>query len=775
MSHRRYSGKVPKKDKVWLASAARLAQDKNLLSGALGGKSSGGKRPTSALGQVPNRFLLRRRLQQGAPYKCPLIRELLWDWFVDMRASVASTISPKFMLMKARELASRILQEQHKLGRFEPLPSLDRHWLLRFKRDKGIVFRRPNRRYKCSRQVLLRRLRSMWLNLIRVRRLAEIYLKSDLSEAIWGIDEKPLHFNESGSKAVRTLELVGAPSVRLKQNHAATRERASLMTSVTSDPLAASSPASMPLELLFKAQSEKRTRSLVVPADLRFSVSWSEKGSYRKDALLRYLQRTLPPWTEARAARNDYRILMMDVAASHVHPDVTDFCWSRGFAVVLHYGCTTGVAQVNDTDLHAALEALYVELEQVNFNEQQLFEPGSISRRPQDVLNDAAATWRGLDHSQGVQGHRRNALSVKLDGSEDHLISREALEFWNAADMPHERQKAIEQVNAKVALGLISSFADWFQLIEHDTDPGIMREEDEGAEFEGELAVGEKPYADEEDAGVDEADDAEVEASEEEVEVPAGKAGAASSLVVVPGDDPAVVQAALEAVQRLDRLKVLRQGAHDAHVPSVAFQLDKEIVQLERGLRGRKGMDKAANVVLRRTMEKVRSDECDRIRRARAEFFRARRLAAEEAAEKRAKAAEDKARADIAKKIKELPATWTIKDAQADGKLGQQCRCAILERLRLRSPPLPLAAAVRWLEVRDYYAFWVKAHGGIDGPGKFLDEVNGVLEKLREHYKGETKFNKDGQVGGDPLAFLNFFNHMAKRLPGPLSSRSVTM
>ncbi len=127
--------------------------------------------------------------------------------------------------------------------------------------------------------------------MIRVRRLAEIFLKTDLPDAIWGIDEKPIHFNESGSKAVRTLELVGAPAVRLKENHAATRERATLMTSVTSDRRSASCPASMPLEVLYKAKSEKRTGSWVAPADPSLTIAWAEKSSYRKDNLLRYLER----------------------------------------------------------------------------------------------------------------------------------------------------------------------------------------------------------------------------------------------------------------------------------------------------------------------------------------------------------------------------------------------------------------------------------------------------------------------------------------------------
>ncbi len=158
---------------------------------------------------------------------------------------------------------------------------------------------------------------------------------------------------------------------------------------------------------------------MVRPPDLGFSVSWAEKGPYRKDSLLQFLDKVLPLWIADREARRDYEILLMDVAASHAHEEIADFAWASGFVVLYHYGCTTGVTQVNGTDLHGALKALYVELEHMSFNEQQLIEPGSVSRRPQDVLNDAAGTCRGLDHRQGVEGHLRNGLSNKLDGAQD--------------------------------------------------------------------------------------------------------------------------------------------------------------------------------------------------------------------------------------------------------------------------------------------------------------------------------------------------------------------
>ncbi len=39
-----------------------------------------------------------------------------------------------------------------------------------------------------------------------------------MADKIFGIDEKPVRMNEAGSKNVRTLEIVGAPAVSLKES-----------------------------------------------------------------------------------------------------------------------------------------------------------------------------------------------------------------------------------------------------------------------------------------------------------------------------------------------------------------------------------------------------------------------------------------------------------------------------------------------------------------------------------------------------------------------------
>ena len=245
--------------------------------------------------------------------------------------------------------------------------------------------------------------------------------------------------------------------MKLKENHADTRQRVSVMTCVTSSPVAASQSKCLPIELLFKAKSKRRTRSLSGPPDVNVSVAWAEKGSYKTANFLAYLERWLDPWTPQRAAAKDYRVLMVDVATSHCDPSVQELAWSRGYVMLYHLGCTTAVAQVNDTDLHMEFSRLFLEFEQAAFLEAQLYDPGFVGRKAQDVVDDVVATWKALNHMQAVAGHKRVGLTLKLDGSEDHMLRGEAERLWKAVDMPGERRRAIAEVDEAFAARQVAS------------------------------------------------------------------------------------------------------------------------------------------------------------------------------------------------------------------------------------------------------------------------------------------------------------------------------
>ena len=520
------------------------------------------------------------------------------------------------------------------------------------------------------------------------------------------------------------------------------------------------------VEILFKAKTKKRLRSLKTPKHMQVSLQYAVKGSYRGEHILAYLRRWLDEWTPARQAANDWRILMLDVAKSHVDEAVMDLAASRGYICLFHYGCTTGIAQVNDTDCHAEYSRVYISLEEIKFAHQQLLDPGNISRTLQDVLDDACSAWASVDHRQGLQGHKRVGLTNNLDGSEDHYITREALTFWRLADMAEERRKAIQEVNDRIESGDLRSFSeDWRRLIVNPEDCGVV--EEEGAELEGELVAGELHY--EEDQQVAEDQAADLAAFDENAAEPK-----ASVVAALPGDDPAEVEDASGAVRRLSQLKRLRSLAMSARVPSAAFAVCREVDLLERGLgAGSDNEKRKVNAVLRREMDKRFSAEAEKVKVSQKRAMQTKRaLAKVKAAQLQAsvkKKLEEAEKAATAKAVEALPKTVSVATAGAAGAVGKKNRAEALERLRLRSPKLPLEKDVRWCKLQDEYCERLpkSCHGPVGT--FFVNKLNKILKRLGTHYKGTTVYNEKAKKDhGDAKAFERFFDEMDTMVPKPV-------
>jgi hypothetical protein len=516
--------------------------------------------------------------------------------------------------------------------------------------------------------------------------------------------------------------------------------------------------------LLYKAKTNRRSRDLVLPEHLNVSLQFAEKGSYRTEHILRYLSRWLEEWTPERARLRAWRVLYMDVAKSHLADEITQYAHDRGYCVLLHYGCTTGVAQINDTDLHCELEAQYLELEQCSFHSQQLWDPGNISRTLQQVLDDLGGSWRSVDHTRGARGHKKVGLNNALDGSEDHLITREARLFWLEADMATLRSKAIAEVDALVDSGEVADFSEWRQVIAHPEDPGVV--EDEGAEFEGHFDDDECVW-DDDVAGSRAADDHDVEQMDE----------ASSSVVVeaMPGDAPADVADAVVAAKRLQSLKRLRAAAVTGNVPAAAFQVDREVNQLERGLRaGGRKEDAEVNVVLRRHMDKVCQDEWALIKRKQAEAFQRRnnlakvKLSLAKARAVKAQAAEDKKA--LKEQLDKLPQKFTIVMFSQKGAKGKKARCDALERIKLRAPKLSPVREEQWADVRDAYVGRTPVRFKIKDGDKawavdFAKQLDKLLRDLGTWYQGPSLYSKPGTKGGSESAFVQFFQLMVRNTP----------
>ena len=121
------------------------------------------------------------------------------------------------------------------------------------------------------------------------------FARGDLSPKFPDVSQKKI---KSGCRILLhgTLAIQGAPTVPLRINHAATRERLSVVTTVCDDENAALQEKRLPIEVLFKGKTKKVLAALSLPAGLNISVAHAEKGSYREENVLNFLRRWLDEW-----------------------------------------------------------------------------------------------------------------------------------------------------------------------------------------------------------------------------------------------------------------------------------------------------------------------------------------------------------------------------------------------------------------------------------------------------------------------------------------------
>ena len=459
----------------------------------------------------------RRRGLQGRPQKAPLVRSLLFEWFSVLRRSVAVRIPPKLMMMKASTLVEDYVKECLVRGVKPDPPMLTSKWLGAWMRQYRVSLRRPNRKYKVPMLVLQERLVIFWTNLARVR-TAVLLLKGH-DPHMTNIDQSPYHRNEAGSQGATTLSVKGAPIVALKEGHAATRARYSVCTTTCSDFLLLASRIPG-LEIMFKADGDKLEarlqgyiRACGYPTWL--SVVTGPKGSYREEHVLSFLETHLEPWHEGR----EWRILGMDAYAPQMTDNVRRLAWSRGYLVVIHGGGATGITQTNDTDLHQHQRRQFTGKEMAEMVRMARLNP---SRMPfamaEQCIDWQAEVWNNRNlHDQARKGFKYTGCTNALDGSEDHLIAREARVFWDKHDVSAKRDAACHDVHVEVEAGRLRwGYEAVYSLVAPFPHRGAL---DATIEFQDDEevapAAGEDAWSDSEDSDGEAPHDGGSEAAEE--------------------------------------------------------------------------------------------------------------------------------------------------------------------------------------------------------------------------------------------------------------------
>ena len=236
----------------------------------------------------------RRKHGGGGPgtMKSPELGEELFAWFVDSISNVKGRLPSGLLLSVARGIAQDLVQlhaEQKELGQLPPhadlcLPVLNSTWLKRWRRLHGISWRTVNLRFKSSRDIVKKRLRIFWSNVLRVRFLHR--LLEPMGELVFeGFDQTPLWFTASSQE--KTLALRGSRKVAVKENLPMSRSR---FTAMTRCRWPAPPQDGKEIALLFRASGGgvRIREGLRVPPGVL--LQFQEKGSYRLPDVLEYLE-----------------------------------------------------------------------------------------------------------------------------------------------------------------------------------------------------------------------------------------------------------------------------------------------------------------------------------------------------------------------------------------------------------------------------------------------------------------------------------------------------
>ena len=104
-----YSGRVPKKTKVWVRRCIDAAQD---IQEEKSFRKYGVQIRSKANAKVIRRDMRCRQYSlAGRPMKAPMLREALWEWFVSVRGAVAARIPAKVVLLKAKQIATDMVRK----------------------------------------------------------------------------------------------------------------------------------------------------------------------------------------------------------------------------------------------------------------------------------------------------------------------------------------------------------------------------------------------------------------------------------------------------------------------------------------------------------------------------------------------------------------------------------------------------------------------------------------------------------------------------------------
>ena len=233
------------------------------------------------------------------------------------------------------------------------------------------------------------------------------------------------------------------------------------------------------LAILFKASGggERIRQVLEVPRGVL--LQFQEKGSYRLEDCLEYLEWILDRSRTVGAASQENRrvVYLCDWFAPHLDESLDDLVHSAGHAILRIGGHLTGLVQVEDTHAHAAMTAHYKRRETEESFQQLMIRPDRLPcTSRQCVMERALDAWLDTDQNAASQGFVANGIANALDGSEDGLLSADVIDFWLEIGMPRIRSQIEAEVVEAIESGRVKRFEDYYKILVPYEDHAAFRE-----------------------------------------------------------------------------------------------------------------------------------------------------------------------------------------------------------------------------------------------------------------------------------------------------------
>lgn len=391
---------------------------------------------------------------QGRPYALPLVREALYEWWAGMRYAIdwkqlsacnrnrGKHCLARFPRAVLRKKVSQLIEDfvvsALKHGERVTAIQPDSRWFRRWEKEYGLSMRRANRKYACSRPVLKSRLEIDWLNIFSLRYF--IFKCHGYDPVITNSDQSPFHNNETGAQNKVVLAVKGS-KVPVVEGNSDVKSRWTVMLTTCSDEKRILNGYVPPAECMYKAaydghidhRLQAYCRSRGVPEWL--TATTSPKGSYREQDVVTFHQRhwSIPSeLSSAEVADIPWTIHCLDYYAPHTSPNVRRYLWSQKTVLLVHPGGVTPYVQTPDTDANEDVRRRYGDKEaEVLIDKLRLGDPvpSMAPERSMEVMRQILSDTQL--HLNAAKGFKKVGFSIDLFGKEDHLVCREAGEFWN--------------------------------------------------------------------------------------------------------------------------------------------------------------------------------------------------------------------------------------------------------------------------------------------------------------------------------------------------------